>query len=107
MVGSHKQLTKPALEFVKVVCNVLALDPVVESEVRGLDRAEPGTAGVATEVGLERPHPDRGHGLLLCLTWRQVVVMRRQLLAKLRVREFADEGLSTDYCRSVPEAAVP
>jgi hypothetical protein len=29
----------------------------------------------------------------------QVMMLRRQLLAKLRVREFAHEGLSTEYCR--------
>lgn len=62
LVGSYKQLTKPALEFVKVVCGVLKLDPGVEE---------------------------------------QVVVLRRQLLAQLGIKEFADEGKSTDYCRYV------
>jgi hypothetical protein len=33
MVGSYQQLNKPALEFVKVICNVLALDSAVEAEV--------------------------------------------------------------------------
>jgi len=61
MVGSYKQLSKPALEFVKVVCGLLKLDPAVEE---------------------------------------QVMVLRRQLLAQLGVKEFSEEGLSADYCRS-------
>ena len=61
MVGSYKQLSKPSLEFVKVVCGILKLDPTVEE---------------------------------------QVMVLRRQLLAQLGVKEFSEEGLSADYCRS-------
>ncbi|KAM3572228.1 hypothetical protein VYU27_005762 [Nannochloropsis oceanica] len=61
MVGSYKHLSRPALEFVKVVCGILKLDPAVEE---------------------------------------QVMVLRRQLLAQLGVKEFSEEGLSADYCRS-------
>lgn len=38
MVGSYRQLSKPALEFVKAVCRVLKLDPAAEESVVVLRR---------------------------------------------------------------------
>ena len=38
MVGSFRQLTKPALEFVKAVCRVMRLDPAAEESVTVLRR---------------------------------------------------------------------
>ena len=38
MVGSYRQLSKPALEFVKAVCRVLKLDPNAEESVVVLRR---------------------------------------------------------------------
>lgn len=89
MVGSYKQLAKPALEFVKVICGVLKLDSAVEEQV-SIHQSDSLCKHMIFIKGL----------LVYVSTTQQVVVMRRQLLAQLGIREFSDEGLLTDYCRS-------
>eukprot|EP00640_Fibrocapsa_japonica_P005019 CAMPEP_0113949516 /NCGR_PEP_ID=MMETSP1339-20121228/76025_1 /TAXON_ID=94617 /ORGANISM="Fibrocapsa japonica" /LENGTH=202 /DNA_ID=CAMNT_0000956999 /DNA_START=49 /DNA_END=657 /DNA_ORIENTATION=- /assembly_acc=CAM_ASM_000762 len=44
--GSHLDLKSPGLEFVKAVCHVLSLDPVVELEVQVLRRSLLAQVGV-------------------------------------------------------------
>jgi hypothetical protein len=109
-VGSHRSLTRPALEFIKAVCHVLALDNTVAQQVHNSQIDTMCNCKPTTRPRHRRPSSShrrytKGRQDCVrvsdaCCVWPlQVEVMQRLLLTQIGVKQFSEDGIFKDYCR--------